>query len=129
MPVDEERVKWLVENHKKLEEERWNFAVKHGFAYKRPQDFKNCIVIRWKWVFKHKINYPLLEEYTKISHDLSDKYNLWDEKNILLETELRLIKAGIYCFTEFSNTVWAIPNEFKEVQDYVLSKIPNLGRG
>ncbi len=118
------RVKQLVKILEDREEECHQFALKHGFAYKRPQDFKDCILIKWKWVKKGIIDYPKLEEYTALSHKISDRYNLWVKEDLLLESRLRLFKGGIYCFSDWLCHAWAIPNEFKEVQDYVLRNLP-----
>jgi hypothetical protein len=118
------RVKRLIEIRKEREKELHEFALKHNLAYKRPQDFKDCIVIRWRWSrIKYKINYPRLEEYVALCHHLSDKYNLRHEEDPLLDNHLKLYKIGIYCFDSFCKC-WAIPNEYKEVQDYVISKLP-----
>jgi len=123
------RVRQLVELRKRLENERWAFAQKHGFAYTRAQNFKNCIVIRWKTSrTKYKIIYPRIEEYTKIAHDLSDKYKLWNDEDPFLDSSLRLLGAGIYCFNEWGHNTWAIPNEYKEMQEYVLSKLPKWAK-
>lgn len=123
------RVQQLIAIRREREEARHEFAVKHGFAYKRAQNFKNCIVIRWKTSrIKYEINYPRIEEYVKISHDLSDKYKLWHKDDLLLDAELRLFKGGIYVFHEWDHHTWAIPNEYKEMQDYVLSKLPKWAK-
>jgi hypothetical protein len=125
----EERVQWLVENRKKLMDEKHAFAVKHGFAYKRSQNYKDCVVIRWKASqVKYKINHPRIEEYVSVCHAVSDKYNLWDEDDPFLDSDLRLMQAGIYCITEWEHPTWAIPNEFKEVQDFVLSSLPKWAK-
>ena len=115
--------------YKELLSARREFAAKHCFAYKRAQNFKNCIVIRWKTsTKKHVISHSRIDEYVEISGQLSDKYNLWVEDNPLLEIELRLLKANIYVFTTWDYKAWAIPNEYKEVQDYVLSKLPKWAK-
>lgn len=123
------RVRQLVELRTRLENERWEFAKKHGFAHTRAQNFKNCIVIRWITSrVKYKIVYPKIEEYTKIAHELSDHYNLWNDEDPFLESSLRLLGAGIYVFTHGDHQTWAIPNEYKEVQEYVLSKLPEWAK-
>jgi len=128
IPVDNERVEKLTQLYRTMEKARHEFAIKHGFAYKRPQNFKNCIVIRWKTTReRYGINYPRIEEYTKISHEIADKYNLWDAEFPLLDADYRLFKAGIYSFTEFHRT-WAIPNEYKELQDYIIPKLPKWAK-
>lgn len=123
------RVRQLVELRKDLENKRHEFAKKHGFAYTRAQNFKNCIVIRWKTSrVKYEINHPRIEEYVKIANELSDKYGLWNDVDLLLEISLRLLGAGIYCFNEWGHNTWAIPNEYKEIQEYVLSKLPKWAK-
>ncbi len=121
----DEKVKRLVDMRKELLTARFEFATKHGFAYKRAQNFKNCIVIRWKCSTKKDVvNHDRIEEYVELSRKISDKYDLWVKDNPLLEIELRLLKANIYVFTTWDYNAWAIPNEYKGVQDYVLSKLP-----
>lgn len=121
-------VQKLIANRTKLADERHQFALKHNFLGKRSQNFKNCIVIRWKTSRKnHEINYSRLDEFVRISHELSDKYDLWGEDQ-LLESELRLVRAGIYVFSAWDYQAWAIPNENKEIQDYVLSKLPKWAK-
>ena len=118
-------VQKLIAIRTKLEDERHQFALKHGFAYKRAQDFKSCVVIRWKTSRKkYEINHPRLDEYGKTTHELSEKYDLYVEEYPLLSVDLRLLKAGIYVFSSWDYQAWAIPNENKEIQDYVLSKLP-----
>ena len=128
MNPDAERVKELTNIRLELEDKRHKFAVKHGFAWKRAQNFKNCIVIRWKTINNGKIDYQKIDEYVDLCHHLSDKYNLWIEKYPLLESQLRFINVGIYCFYEWSHQTWAIPNESKELQEYILSKLPKWAR-
>jgi hypothetical protein len=118
------RVERLTEIQTKLEEERFQFGNKHGFVYKRPQNYKNCIVIRWKITRKkYEINHTRLNEYGRITDELSKKFDLYMEEFPLLGVELRLLKIGIYVSWS-SYPMWAIPNEFKEIQDYVLSNLP-----
>lgn len=115
--------------HKEMLAARREFAIRHGFAYKRAQNFKDCIVIRWKTsTKKNEINYSRIDEYVEISSQLSDKYDLWVKDNPFLEIELRLLKANIYVFTTWDYNAWAIPNEYKEVQDYVLTKLPKWAK-
>ena len=122
--VDAKRVEQLSNIRRELESQRHNFAIKHGFAWKRAQNFKNCIVIRWKTATKTGVNYKKINEYVDLCHHLSDKYNLWVEEHPLLDSQLRLIKVGIYCFYAWDYQAWAIPNECKELQEYILSKLP-----
>lgn len=126
------RVERLVEIHRVMEERIHQFAVKYGFAYKRPQYFKKCVVIRWKTSPKknvlYGINYPQIEEYTKFSHGLCDKYGLWDMEDILQGIDFMLIKAGIYVFHQWNYKMWAIPDENKEVQEYVLNNLPKWAK-
>jgi hypothetical protein len=119
-------VEYMVANLKKLEKLRHQIAVDHGFAYKRAQHFKNCVVIR----FKHRkrknkdfIDHERIEEYVGIAHAISDHYQLWDEKHMFLEAELRLAKIGIYVKLSWCN-IWAIPNSLPELQEYVLGLLP-----
>jgi len=124
--IGNDRVAYMVENRKKLEAERHQFGIKHGFVGKRSQYFKDCLVIRWKHRTrkdKNFIDYDRINEWAELCNEISEKYNLYDDKNPLLESELKLLKVGIYVFRSFSLT-WAIPNEFKEIQEYVLSKVP-----
>jgi hypothetical protein len=118
----------MVANLRELEEFTHNFAVKHGFAYRRAQDYKKCLVIRWKHRTrkdKNFIDHERIEEYVKVSHAVRDKYGLWDEKHPLLDSQSVLAKAGIYCITSWHNRLRAIPDEYKEVQDFVLSLLPS----
>lgn len=113
----------------KLEDDRHKFAIKYGFAYKRAQDFKNCIVIRWKTSpKKYKISHSRIDEYVKIANEISQKYDLYIEEYPLLSFDLLLLNAGIYVFSTFDYKAWAIPNENKEVQEYVLSKLPKWAK-
>lgn len=119
----------MVENRQRLETLRHDFALKHGFAYKRTQNYKNCVVIRWKASQKkYKINYERIEEYTALCAEISDKYKLWEEQDPFLESELRLAKIGIYVLCEWDYRTWAIPNENKEIQEYVLGKVPSWAK-
>jgi len=121
-----DRVSYMIENSKRLEEERHQFSIKHGFAYKRPQYFKNCLVIGWKHrkrKDKNFIDYDRIKEYAALCHEMSEKYKLYDEKDPLLDCDLRLLKIGIYSSYSFFKT-WAIPNEFQEIQEYILQKLP-----
>jgi hypothetical protein len=114
-----------------LSEELHQFAVKYNFSYKRPQYFKNCIVIRWKTSSKPykltRLVYNRIEEYVRLAHDLTDKHNLWDANDSFCDEELRLFRIGIYVG---NGTIkyWAIPDDFKETQDYVLSKLPKWAK-
>ena len=124
-----DRIKFLVENHRRLEALRHDFALKHGFAFTRTQNYKNCVVIRWKASRKkYEINYKRIEEYTALCAEISDKYKLWEEQDPFLESELRLAKIGIYVLYEWDYRTWAIPNENKEIQEYVLGKIPSWAK-
>ena len=108
---------------------RRELAIKHGFAHKRTQNYKNCVVIRWKTSRnKYEINYERIEEYVRLCKEISNKYNLWEEKDPFLEFELLLAKIGIYVLYEWDYNTWAIPNENKDIQDFVLSKIPSWGK-
>jgi hypothetical protein len=119
---EEEIIQKMVDIDKKLMLTKIEFSDKHGFAYKRPQNFKNCIVIRWK-----TSNHSKIEEYTELSNNLSEKYNLWETDSPFLEIQLRLIKIGIYVLYE-SYFIWAIPNEFKDIQEEVLNKLPKWAK-
>jgi len=122
----------MIKNRRELSEAQHQFIIKYDFIYTRPQNYKNCLVIRWKTVRKPWPMTPLhhkrVKEYVAISHSLSDKYKLWDEKDMLLEEELRLFRIGIYVCFQHLYKLWAIPNEFKEVQDLVLSKLPKWAK-
>lgn len=125
--MNDDRVQCMVNTLKKLESDRYEFGIKHEFARKRPQDYKNCVVIRWKHrkrKNKDFIDYERIEEYVVLCHEITDKYQLRDEENSWLEFSLRAFKAGIYVSTHWDFHVWAIPNEFQEIQEFVLSKIP-----
>ncbi len=124
--ANEERVRRLVESRKRLTELRLAFAAKHGFSFKRSQDFKNCVVIRWK--SGKGINHPRIDEYVQVCHDLCDKYDLWDKDDPFLDTELKLFRIGILVITEWDHHAWAVPDEYKEVQDYVLTKLPQWAK-
>jgi len=54
--------------------------------------------------------------------------NLWVEDYPFLETGLLLLKIGIYVFYSWDYQSWAIPNENKEIQDYVLSNLPKWAK-
>ena len=123
------KIESMVANIRKLEALRHQLAIDYGFAYKRPQNFKNCIVIRWK-LRKRKsedfIDYERIEECTCVKHMVCDHYDLWDSKHMLLDYDLMLAKVSIYCRRE--EHIWAIPNDKKKVQDYVLSKLPSWAK-
>ena len=130
--VHTERVQELIDLRQKLENDKHQFAIKHGFAYKRAQNFKNCIVIRWKTRTKFGVLnesfYKKAEEYADFCRHLSDKFDLWIEKFPLFENDLRLLKIGVYCFYTWDYQAWAIPNEFKEIQDYILERVPKWAK-
>lgn len=132
MKTEKERIDYITQQYVFLEDRKHEFAKKNGFAYKRAQDFKNCVLIKWKWVnsrrkTSNQIDYAKLNEYVDLCHKLRERYNLFDEQVPLMETDLVLIKAGIYCFTNWHNKCWAIPNENEEVKNYVLNNVPNWG--
>ena len=48
-------IEYMTGDLEKREQERHEFAVKHGFSCKRAQHYKDCIVIRWRTSLpKHK---------------------------------------------------------------------------
>ncbi len=116
------RVQTLAELFKSQDEARHEFAKKHGFAYRRAQDYRDCVVIRWKAgkAFT-KAWYGKIDEYVALASDLSNEYNLWIE-------EVRMLGTGIYVLTEGDNHVWAIPNEYWDVQENVLAKVPKWAK-
>jgi len=116
-----------LKRYEELSNIKHEFSKKHGFAYKRPQDFRNCIVIRWKTSNKSKINYDHIDDYVRLCHHLCDKHNL-EELPLFIDNDLKLIKIGIYCFCSWDCQTWAIPNEYKELQDYILSKVPKWAK-
>ena len=119
----------IIDNRSKLQDIKFNFAEKHNFKFKRTQYYKDCIVIRWKTSrVKYEIVHDKINEYVDFCHKLCDKYNLWDEKDIFLDSDLRLIKAGIYVIYEYDYNVWAIPNEYKEIQDYIINNLPKWAK-
>lgn len=122
------RIAYITANKRKLENDRQAFAVKHSFWLKRAQDFKHCVVIRWKHRKKKNdkdfIDYERIDQWVDITHNLCDKYELWDERHPFLDTDLMLSKIGIYCFYSWDCKTWAIPNDNKEIQEYVLSQLP-----
>jgi hypothetical protein len=103
---DQSKIDYMVANRHSLEEQQ-------------------CIVIKWRTAKKYKPNYARIDEYVAVCHDLSEKYKLNDEKDILLESALKLIKINIYVGYQFSYQYWVIPNEFKDIQDDVLSRLPD----
>lgn len=126
--MDENVIK-RIESRSKLVDDKHNFAIRYGFAYKRSQDFKDCIVIRWKPLgSKQKINYARIEEYVDFCHTLIKKYNLLDENNLFLDLDLKLMKTNTYCITEWNHHTWAIPNEFKTIQKFVLTNLPKSAK-
>ncbi len=126
-PESEARVDYMIKDIRRIEENRHQYAIKHGFAWKRPQDFKNCIVIYWRYREKKNkpgfIDYERIDEYVAVAHAIRDKYNLFDERHPLQDAQSYLSKIGIHSGI-YTHTVWAIPNEHKELQDYVLSILP-----
>lgn len=123
--TDDAKVKYMIENTRKLEDLRHQLALDCGFAYKRPQYYKNCVVIRFSWrkrKDKSFIDYERIEECTTLKHMICDHYDLHDMNHLLLDYDLSLAKVGIYCRRE--EHVWAISNDKEKVQKYVLSKLP-----
>jgi hypothetical protein len=114
---------YITNNRRDLEQKRFEFAEKHGFRFKRPQDFKNCVTIHWKHRKRKGIDYERIVEHAKIAREICKKYQLLDDKNPFLETALMLVKIGVYCSYSYHD-VWAIPNSNKEIQEFVLSKLP-----
>jgi len=136
--VVKDHVKYMIKNREKREEELYQFRIKHGLIYKRPEHYRNCLVIRWKTTrnpFKKgsdcemtPLHHKRIGEYVKISHSIADKYDLWDKNDILLEEELRLYKVGIDIHTQCYHKLWAIPDEFKDIQKLVLRKLPKWAK-
>lgn len=114
---------YITNNRRDLEQKRLEFAEKHGFRCKRPQDFKNCITIHWKFRKRKDVDYERIVEQANIALEICKKYQLLDEKDPFLETALMLVKIGVYCSYSY-HSVWAIPNSNKEIQEFVLSKLP-----
>lgn len=116
------RSKSLIEQ----ENEKFEFSKKHGFINARPQDFKNCITIHWKQrkrKDKSFIDHERITEYVDVMHKVFDKYiPNWSED--WLDSEYRLSTIGIDSFTHWMHKVWAIPNEHKEIQDFVVFMLP-----
>ena len=127
-PERDERIAYMINNLQQLEQGRWEFANKYGFAYKRVQDYKNCLVIRWphrkKKKDKNYIDHDRIQVMVNVAHALRDKYGAWDEKHMLLSSDDVFHTIGVYSHHSFTK-VWAIPNEFKEVQEFVLSRLPD----
>lgn len=120
-------VEYMTANLRKLQDARHQFAIKHGFAWKRPQHFKDCVVIHWRnrrRKDKNFIDYERINQYVDVAHDVCNKFNLNDPKDILQEISLKVLKGGIYCFSSWMHTVWAIPNSNAEVKAYVLEHLP-----
>jgi len=121
-------VEYMTNNYRTLEALRHEFGIKHGFCYKRAQHYKDCIVIHWKHRKKRSdksfIDYERISDYVAVAHAVCDKYELRDDRHPLLDPDLMLAKIGIYCFISWHRT-WAIPNVNKDVQDFVLSKLPD----
>lgn len=120
-------VQYLIADNKKLEEARFEFAKEHGFAFKRPEHFKDCVVIR----FPHRrrtdpdfVDHQRINEYVDFMHSVEEHFKLHDEKHPLLDSDLMLIKAGIYSFYSWRKKVWAIPNSNAEVKAFVLANLP-----
>ncbi len=114
-------------NRDELVEIRHAFAVKHGFIYKSPQYHKNCIVIRWK------INgsFKKANEYFDVCNKVFVNYKLINasgKEDWLIETSLRLVMANIYDSVFWDYHHWSIPNEFKEVQEYVMTLLPKWAK-
>lgn len=125
--INNDRVQYMIENLQKLEQDRFEFVLKYGFR-NRTQNFNDCIVVRWKHrkrKDKDFIDYERIEEYASLCHEISEKYNLNDERNPLLEFRLKALKVGIYVFFEWNHQTWAIPNEFKEIQEFIIPKLPS----
>lgn len=125
--MNDDRVQYMIENLKQSQSDKHQFSIKHGFAYKRPQNFKDCIVIRWKHrrrKDKDFIDYERIKECADLCHEISEKYDLYDENHVFLEFDLRAIKVGVYAFFGWSYKIWAIPNEFKEIQEFIIPKLP-----
>lgn len=129
LKFSDSRVKFLYDNRKRLETLRLELSFKYGFSFKRTRNYKNCVVIRWKSSrTKCRVNCKRIDEYIKICKEISDTFSLWEEQDPFLESELRLAKIGIYVLYEYSYITWAIPNEKKDIQDFVLSKVPKWAK-
>jgi hypothetical protein len=112
----------FIENRQKLHMERLEFGKKYGFLHKRPEHYRNCLVIRWKHSTK-KIEYSKIDDYVEVCCKVCDHYNLW-VKDPFLDTELKVLRIGIYATIHWDYHVWAIPNDYPQVQEFVLKYIP-----
>jgi hypothetical protein len=122
------RVEQLVTKRQAAAERRHAFAIEHGFAYKRPQDFRNCIVIRWKFCDKkYQVNYDKLAEYSEVYRLLGETYGLFEADDPFLDSEYVVLKAGVFSCEHYCR-VWAIPNQFKSTQEFVLARIPKWAK-
>jgi hypothetical protein len=74
------------------------------------------------------LHHKRIGEYVEISHSICEKYNLWDENDMFLEEELRLYKIGIDIHYQCYYKLWAIPDEFKDIQKLVLRKLPKWAK-
>ncbi len=121
-------------------EDRAKFMDKHGFSFTKPRNFKNCLVVR----FPHRdIPYagdPSLkfdyERASEIGHLWNSVIRTFSKRrdflnNISLGEELGLPRLGIYTTRVGIKTyikLWAIPNEYKKVQDFVLENMPSWAK-
>ena len=121
-------VEYMTANLQKLSEQRYKLALEHNFLYKRSRNYRNCVVIRWKLRKSRKpnfIDHERINLYTDFAHSVCKKYELYDEKHLLLSLDLMLCKIKIFCFSESHHWAWAIPNTNAEVKAFVLSCIPS----
>lgn len=119
-----DRVERLTKHYEKWRQYRSELGDKYDFSYKRPQNYKNCLVIRWKKKLSSPVTSADFTEEAEVKHTIYAKYGV-DESDLdwFMDSEFKLAKVGIYVYRS-NFPIWAIPNDNKELQDFVLTLLP-----
>jgi hypothetical protein len=121
--------------------DRAKFMDKHGFSFKKPSQFKDCLVIR----FPHrKINtsggrnslgfdYQRAREISRLWCNLTRNFSKPADfvDNMSYGPDLGLPYLGVYTSRTGIKSfipLWAIPNEYEKVQNFILENLPEWAK-
>lgn len=101
------------------------FAEKHGFLSQGTQAFKNCLLIKFDFGGK-TIRRQRIIEKTEFQAKVFKHFEKQPPISFsdAMDTEGRLVNLGIYLSYHWDRPYWAIPNEFSEVQAFVIQYCP-----
>lgn len=128
---NEETVSAGVQAIRESLERQVTFAQIHGFYMKAPHYWKNCLVLKFDFGRFSQESGPTrtkfhqkVKEKTSFLFTVLDRFETSARKSGGLDMEGRLVELGIYQTYYWSKPHWGIPDQFPEVQAYVLQNLP-----